>query len=148
MKHILFFAAIALIGLVSSCKKDPAVAEPTPQELIVGKWKATKAVFAANDILIPTSTTKTELEVEFTQSGTVAFNYTTTLLNSNPPGIFESTLNGTYSWNGDIITINAQNGADIRSVTGTIVITKTNLVFTATSGDTAEFLSLLEADKI
>ncbi len=145
---MLFFAAIALIGLVSSCKKDPVVAEPTPQELIVGKWQATKAVLAGNDILIPTATTKTELEVEFTQSGTVAFNYATTILNSNPPAVAKYTLNGTYTWNGDIITINAQNGADIRSVTGTIVITKTNLVFTATSGDIAEFLSLLEADKI
>lgn len=147
---MLFFAAIALIGLVSSCKKDPVVAEPTPQELIVGKWKATKAVFATKDILVmaPNSTLKTELEVEFTQTGTVAFNYTYTNLSTNPPGVLKTTLNGTYSWNGDIITINAQNGADIRSVTGTIVITKTNLVFTATSGDIAEFLGLLEADKI
>lgn len=148
MKHILFFAAIALIGLVSSCKKDEKADEQTPQELLIGSWKATKAVLANNDIIIPTSTTKTELEVVFTQNGTVAFNYTTTLLNTNPPGVFESTLNGTYSWNGDILTINVQNGPDIRSVTGTIVITKTNLVFTATSGDTADFLSLLEADKL
>ena len=148
MKHILFFAVITLVGLVSSCKKDPAEAEPTPQELIVGKWQATKAVLAGNDIIIPTTTTKTDLEIEFMQNGTIAFNYTTTLLNTTPPGIFKSTLNGTYSWNGDIITINAQNGTDIRSVTGTIVITKTNLVFTATSGDIADFLGKLEADKI
>ncbi len=148
MRHILFFAAFTLIGLVSSCKKDPVVAEPTPQELIVGKWKATKAFFGTNDILIPTSTMKTELEVEFTQSGTVAFNYTTTILSSNPPGIFESTLNGTYSWNGDIITINAQAGSDIRSVTGTIDLTKTKLVFVASSGDVTDFLSKLEADKL
>jgi hypothetical protein len=53
MKNILLFAAIILIGLVSSCKKDE---EPTLQERLVGKWKATKVFIGSTDVLIPTAT--------------------------------------------------------------------------------------------
>ncbi|HAD10916.1 MAG TPA: hypothetical protein DCF33_00610, partial [Saprospirales bacterium] len=67
---------------------------------------------------------------------------------TNPPTVTKSTLNGTYSWNGDILTITAVNGSDTRTVTGPVVISETNMVFTPTSGDTATFVSLLEAEKL
>ncbi len=144
MKRILLFATIALVALVFSCKKD---ADPTPQERIVGNWKATKAFIGTNDVLIPTSVSKTELEVGFTSSNTVAFNWTNTILTTNPPSISKSTLNGVYSWNGDILTITVTSGADMKTVTGPIVFTETHFVFTPSSGDTTDFISLLEADK-
>jgi len=148
MKNILFFAAIAFVALVSSCKKDDTTKEPTPQERIVGRWKASKAVIGTSDVLIPTSTSKTELEVEFTQSGAVTFYWTNTILTTTPPTVSESTLNGVYSWNGDILTIAMTNGSDTRTVTGPIVITETNFVFTPNSGDITTFVSLMEADKL
>lgn len=148
MKHILLFASIALVALVSGCKKDDTPKDPTPQERIIGRWEASRAFIGATDVLIPTSTSKTELEVEFTQNGTVAFHWTNTILTTNPPIVSESTLNGVYSWNGDILTITVTNGADMRTVIGPIDISETHFLFTPTSGDTNEFISLLEADKL
>jgi hypothetical protein len=148
MKNILLFAAIILIGLFSSCKKDETTKEPTLQERLIGKWKATKVLIGTTNPLTPTATTTTELEVEFKSDKTMALNWTTTILTSNPPTVSKSTLNGVYSWNGDILTVTAINGSDMRTVTGPIVITETNLVFTPTSGNTTDFISLLEADKL
>ena len=143
MKRILIFASIALMALVFSCKKDP-----TPQELIIGRWKASKAFIGATDVLVPTSTTENELEIEFIESKSVLFHRKNTTLTTNPPTVFESTLNGTYSWNGDIITIIVTAGNDTRTVTGPVEITARYFLFTATSGDTTDFYSLIEADKL
>jgi hypothetical protein len=85
--------------------------------------------------------------VEFTSSGTLTFFWKNTDLTSTPNGVFESTLNGTYSWNNGALTITVQSGADVKTVTGTLDITESHFLFTGTSGDTATFLSLLEAHK-
>lgn len=147
MKQILLFTAMIFLGLTIGCKKDENK-EATPQELIIGKWKATTAVIGGSNVLIPNSTTKTELELEFRSDKTLAFNWTNTILTNNPPTVSQSTLNGTYSWNGDILTITAVNGSDVRTVTGPVVISETEMVFTPTSGDTSTFVSLLEAEKL
>jgi hypothetical protein len=147
MKQILLFTVMVFLGLNIGCKKDEDK-EVTPQELIIGKWKATKAVIAGSDVLIPTSTSKTELEIEFRSDKTLAFNWTNTILTNNPPTVTNSTLNGSYSWNGDILTITAVNGSDVRTVTGPVVISETEMVFTPNSGDTSTFVSLLEAEKL
>ncbi|MCC7467485.1 MAG: hypothetical protein IT261_14485 [Saprospiraceae bacterium] len=148
MKNILLFAAIILIGLVSSCKKDETPKELTLQERLIGKWKATKVFIGTTDVLIPTATTTTELEVEFKSDKTVALNWTNTILTTTPPTVSKSTLNGVYSWTGDILTLTAINGSDMRTVTGPVVITDTRLEFTPTSGNTNDFISLLEADRL
>lgn len=148
MKHILLFASIALIALVSSCKKDAKPGDPKPEELLIGRWKASRAFVGTLDLMIPTSTLKNELEIEFTVNKTVTFYRKSTILNTNPPSVSESTLNGVYSLNGDIITITVTSGADSRTVAGPLVITESHFLFTATSGDTTEFYSLLEADKL
>ena len=145
MKRILLFASIAIVALFSSCKKDD---DPTKQELIVGKWKASKAVIGSTDVLVATALSSTELEVEFTSNNTVTFHWINTILTTNPPSVNESDLNGTYSWNGDILTIVVTSGADTRTVTGPVEVTESHLHFTATSGDTTDFINLLEADKI
>lgn len=143
MKKILFLSAFVLVALVSSCKKD----DPKPEELIVGRWTASSAVIGSTDVLIPTASTKTELEVEFTSGGAVTFFWTNTVLTTNPNGVFESSLNGTYSWNNGALTITVQSGADVKTVTGTMDITESHFLFTGTSGDITTFISLLEAHK-
>jgi len=55
---------------------------------------------------------------------------------------------GADAGNGAILTIAVVSGLDTRTVTGTVDVSESHLVFTATSGDTADFLSLLEADKL
>ncbi|MFN0037449.1 MAG: lipocalin family protein [Saprospiraceae bacterium] len=143
MKRILLFAAIALIALVSSCKKDPK-----PEELLIGKWKTTKVISDGEDILAPDPDYKTELEIEFTESGNVVYTFKDTDLTVNPPEpeIFSQT--GTYSWNGDQLTLSYIDGTDTVSVTGKPDVTKSRLVFVATSGAVEDFFSLLEADKL
>lgn len=144
---MLFFVAIVLVGLVSSCKKDETP-EPTPQELIVGKWKASKALIGSTNALTVSASAKTELEVEFTQDGKVIFTWQNYDLTTNPPSLIEFNLNGIYSWNGDQFTITVQNGSDTRTVIGSMAVTSTTFVFTGTSGDIATFISLLEATKL
>ena len=148
MRNILFFAAIALLGLVYSCKKESTPEDPKPEERIIGRWKASKAVIGTKDVLIPTATLKTELEVEFFNDKTVVFHWMNTILTSNPPGMSESMLNGVYSFDGDVITIAVTSGMDTKTVIGPIEITETSLVFTATSGDVSSFINLMEADKL
>lgn len=148
MKRILLFASIALVSLVSSCKKDAAPEDPKPEELIVGRWKASSAFIGTTDALLPTATLLSELEIEFTASNTVAFHRKNTILTSNPPAVTEFTLNGVYSFDGNIITITVFSGIDSRTVIGPIDITETHFLFTATSGDTIDFYSKIEADKI
>ncbi|MFN0214964.1 MAG: hypothetical protein ACKVT2_11975 [Saprospiraceae bacterium] len=147
MKHSLIFASLVLIALVAACKKD-AEPGPKPEDLIIGKWKASRAFVDTTDLLVPTSTLERELEIEFKADKTVAFYRKSTFLNTNPPVVTESTLDGVYSWNGNVITITGISGADSRTVIGPIDITETHFLFTATSGDTTEFYSLLEADKL
>lgn len=143
MKHMLLFAAIALIGLVSSCKK-----EATSEELLIGKWQASQAFIGTNNALVTTSTSRTELQIEFKEGNALAFTWQTYNLTTNPPVLIESTLNGTYSWNGDNISITVVSGSDTRTVTGTMDVSGTNFLFTGTSGDIDNFISLLEADRI
>lgn len=148
MNRILLFASIAFVSLVCSCKKDAEPKDLTPEERIIGRWKASRAFVGTTDVLIPSSTIKNELEIEFTTSKTIIFYRKSTILTTTPPGISESTLNGVYSFNGNIITITATLGADSRTVTGPIDITASDFLFTATSGDTNDFYSLLDADKL
>ncbi|GEM_PF-1475774 len=148
MKRILLFATITLVSLVFSCKKDAKPEDPKPEELIIGRWKASKAFVGTTDVLIPTSTIVNELEIEFTAGKTIVFHRKSTILTTNPPGVSQSTLNGVYSLNGDIITITVTSGPDTRTVTGPVDITETHFLFTATSGDTTDFYSLIEADKL
>ncbi|MBP6811220.1 MAG: hypothetical protein KA138_06860 [Saprospiraceae bacterium] len=148
MKRILLFASIALVSLVASCKKDAAPEDPKPEELIVGRWEASSAFIGATDALLPTATQLNELEIEFTASNTVAFHRKTTVLTTTPPGVIEFTLNGVYSFDGNIITITVVSGLDSRTVIGPVDITETHFLFTATSGDTLDFYSKIEADKI
>ncbi len=147
MKHILFLVAIAMLGLVSSCKKDEKT-EPTPQERIIGKWKASKALIGSTNALSVSASAKTELEVEFTQDGKVIFTWQNYNLTTNPPTLIETDLNGVYSWNGNQFTITVKNGADTRTVIGSMAVTATTFVFTGTSGDITTFISLLEATKL
>lgn len=145
MKRILLFASIALVALFSNCKKDD---DPTNQELIVAKWKASKAVIGTTDVLVATALSTTELEVTFNSNNTVTFHWINTILTTNPPSVNESDLNGTYSLDGDILTIVVTSGADSKTVIGPVEVSDTHLHFTATSGDTSEFINLLVADKI
>jgi uncharacterized protein (TIGR03066 family) len=145
MKHVLFFAAFVLVGLISSCSKDP---EATPQELLIGKWQATKALLGATNALPVSAAAKTDLQVEFTSDGKVVFTWQNYNLTNNPPTLIESDLNGVYSRNGDQITITATAGAYSKTIVGSMVVTATTMVFTGTSGDIATFFSLIEADKI
>jgi len=46
---MLLIAALVLIGLAPSCKKDTP--GPTPQERLIGKWQATKALLGATNAL-------------------------------------------------------------------------------------------------
>lgn len=143
MKHILLFAAIALIGLASSCKKDPK-----PEELIVGKWQASHAFSGSTDVLVPSATNKTDLVVEFTADGKVSYIWTYTDLTSNPTSSTTATLNGVYSFNGAELSIAMTAGSDTRTVNGPLEITETHFLFTGTSGDLVGTISKIEADKI
>ncbi len=147
MKHMLLLAALVLVGLAPSCKKE-TTPEPTPQERLIGKWQATKALLGATDALPVTATSKRDLEVEFTSDGKVVFTWQNYNLTNNPPTLIESELKGVYTWNGDQITITVTAGADSKTIVGSMVVTATTFVFTGTSGDIATFFSLIEADKI
>ena len=147
MKKMLFLVAIALVGMVSSCKKDETT-EPTAQERLIGKWKASKAIIGTTNAVKESSTSKTELEVEFTQDGKVVFTWINSDLTATPPAVVKSNLNGVYSWSGETITITVQAGSDTRTIIGSMVVTETDLVFTGTSGDLTTFISVLEASRI
>lgn len=147
MKHMLLLAALVLVGLAPSCKKE-TTPEPTPQEHLIGKWQATKALQGATDALTVSATAKKDLEIEFTSDGKVVFTWQNYNLTNNPPTLIESELKGVYSWNGDQITITVTAGADSKTIVGSMVVTATTFVFTGTSGDIATFFSLIEADKI
>lgn len=143
MKRMLLFGFIALVALISSCKKDDKPEDPKPEELIVGRWKASSAFVGTLDLLVPTSTMKNELEIEFLANKSVVF-YRKSLI----PVVYESTLNGVYSLDGDKITMTASVGADSKTVTGPLDITASHFLFTATSGDTTEFYSRIDATKL
>ena len=143
MKHMLLLAALALVGLVSSCKKDPK-----PEELIIGKWKVTKLIVDTEDVIASSIDSKTEVEVEFTKSGTIIFNVKITDYTVFPALVEEIVSPGTYSWNGDKITISVDDSGTPLSITGIVDLTENRLIINATSGDIVDFFSLLEADKI
>jgi hypothetical protein len=143
MKHMLFFAAFVLVGLVSSCKK-----EATAQELIIGKWQATKALIGTTNAIPVSADAKTDLQIEFTSDGKVVFTWQNYDLTKTPPTLIENNLNGVYSWNGDQITIAVTAGSDTRNIIGSMEVTGTNLTFTGTSGDITTFFSKLEATRI
>jgi archaellum component FlaF (FlaF/FlaG flagellin family) len=143
LKRILLLSAIALVALISSCKKDPK-----PEELIIGKWKVTKLIVDTEDVIASSIDSKTEVEVEFTKSGTIIFNVKITDYTVFPALVEEIVSPGTYSWNGDKITISVDDSGTPLSITGIVDLTENRLIINATSGDIVDFFSLLEADKI
>lgn len=143
MKRILIFASIALVALVSSCKKDPK-----PEELLIGKWNASRVISDAENLVGTLDDYKTEIEIEFTQGGSMILKITETDLSVTPAESSSYTIGGTYSWSGDDLTIGLSDGIDVFSVTGTAEISKTKFLFTGKTGDVDEFISLIEADKL
>ena len=143
MKHILFFGSIAFVFLIFSCKK-----EAKPEDLILGKWKVTKLIVDGEDIVAISPDYQTQVEVEFTKSGTVVFNIKNIDYTKSPAELEETSASGTYSWDGGKITISVDDVGDLLSVTGNVDVTENRLLINATSGDTVDFFSLLEADKL
>ena len=142
MKKVLLLSTIALIALCSSCKKDT----PTPQELILGKWKITKLIIDDEDVTIPEPQYITEIEVDFVNENTLLFSLKETDTSFSPPEIYSESYTGSYSINGNQITVSLPSEG--LSITGNLEVTETRLVIVSTSGDIVDFFSLLEADKI
>jgi hypothetical protein len=145
MKRMLLFAALCASVLFTNCKKD---ADPTIQELIVGKWKVTIFNVSGQNIIQETAILKVAAELEFKTGADVIFKFTSTNLAVNPPSVSSNSKTNTYSWNGDILTISATSGTETVSVTGPVTVTESKLVFTPTSGDTDKLFASLEAEKI
>ena len=146
MKRFLLFATLCATIIFSNCKKDP---DPTPQELLIGKWKVTTFLFHGINVVKETATAKVEFELEFKTSGEVVFKSINTDLTKTPPKVLTNIVNNMYAWKGDTeMTITGANGVETLSVTGPVSVTATNFTFTATSGNTFEFLEALVAEKI
>lgn len=145
MKRIFLFASLCATILFSNCKKD---ADPTPQELLIGKWNVTKFITMGSNAISENATTKISAVLEFKEGGVVTFTFTNTDKTVTPPKDFSNTVTNSYSWTGDTdLTLSAKSGPDMVSVTGPATVTATSLVFTATSGDTDKFLESIEATK-
>lgn len=142
MKRILIFASIALVALVSSCKKDP-----TAEELLIGKWTATKVITDNENIVGTVDDYKTEVDFEFKQDGIMALTITESDLSTNPIESETFTIAGTYSWSGGNLTLGIDDGIDVLSVTGTAEVSESKFTFIGTSGDVDDFISQIEADK-
>lgn len=142
MKKVLLFSAIALVALFSSCKKDA----PTPQELILGKWKVTKLISDGRDLTTPYPEYTTEIEVECTESGSFILKSKETDFSVTPNEVYEGSAAASYSINGNQITVSFPS--EDYTITGNLDVSSTRLTIVATSGDVDDFFSLLEADKI
>lgn len=144
MKKIFLLTTLSIVALLSGCKKD----DPDPQELLIGNWQVTKLVVDGEDVLAPNPDLLTEVVVEFTESGSVIFEVSETDLTTNPVSTDEYTFSGSYSWEDDRINVSIDADGDILAIGGNIDVTRTRLVINATSGDTQDFFSLLEATKL
>lgn len=143
MKRFLLFASLVLVGLVSSCKKDPK-----PEELIIGKWSVTKLIVDSEDVVASDPVFETRVELEFLNNGSLVFDIRETDYTVTPVEVEEYAVSGSYTWEDDKITLTIDSGGDILTVTGNVEVTKTRLIITATSGDIIDFFSILEAVKL
>ncbi len=144
MKRILLLSTLFLSVFLSNCKK-----ENDPQDLIVGKWKVTRLISNGIDAIQGDDDYRLSLGLEFTNAGSVVFDIKTLDLTTLPPEEENILSAGSYSWSGDnVLTLTVNDSGDILSVTGTADVTANRLIFTATSGDTTDFLQVLEADKL
>ena len=144
MQKLFLFAVLGVALLFTNCKKDK-----TPEELLIGKWKATKMVTDGEDIIQGTDDYKSAVELEFTKAGSLIFTITELDLTTTPPEESTFSIAGSYSWSGDNqLTITINDGGDILTVTGTADVTSGRFLFTATSGDLEDFFGILEADRI
>lgn len=143
MRYFLFCALAALLLVTPSCKKEKSTAER-----LNGKWKLTKMVTDGEDVVQGDSDYRIDAELEFTNGGSLVFNFTEYDFTSTPVGKESYSIVATYTISGDnTLNINFNDGNDALSVTGPVDVNATHFLYTPTSGDTQEFITLMEGEK-
>lgn len=143
MNRYFLFLSLTIVILTSGCKKDPK-----EEELIIGKWNATSFVTDSENVVGTYDDYRTEIQLEFTSGGTFVISVTETDLSVTPNDVDTYTIASTYSWEGDKLKLNFDDGFDELTVTGDVEVTEKHLSFTATSGDVEEFITSIEAHKL